>query len=1433
MLTPSNRMASLQVFVIVGLASLLVLSGLIVVLGPTSGAPATRASSVSPFTVACTVTINHEVAQHNVVQRAIDAFGPLSTPSSPVAICLGPGTFPEQLTINDTTSLTLRGSGNGSTFLAPPSVGANGVDLDNPSSPAYAVVGAWNDSDLTISDLTVNGTAAGNSLVNNCADFMGIYYGNTSGGLADLSVLGINDHGGCQGQNAIYANNGFFSTDVSYPTAVSITNSTVTGFGKNGITCNDVGVTCTVANNSVTTAPQALGYAATNGIQFWGAAGTITSNTVTGNDYLPGSCLDQNYFASAGSCASPYWSGGILVLSAPTVVNVSSNVLAGNQVGVWSIGAPTIAWDNTFPVSSVGYYAIVLDFSLVDAGGPSAVYTTGPYVGSAIGNQIGGQNVGILAYDDNATVDANTFSSVNVSVEVATDTGAAYSETVDQNTGSANVSGALLGDISSFQTGDTAVPSGTYSVVGNSLTNVSVAPGPGRAYGAYIFGAAATVSGNDLSGFSEGLAVVLPSTGDLSATGNTLSSPAVPVSGGGLYAFAGNATLESNTVTGYSWMNGPGWWPNSQATGIFAQCLNSCAVEDNVVTDNAIGIAVLSYLYGPSPAPSWPNADPPSAGPLNVSGNFVNDSGAFGIAFELNQGTGAESATPSASVFGNAIDNTLSGAVGLMVDQGTYSILDNVFVGTSAGGSSGASQPTGVGTIDTASIQVLDAYDSVTNACLGFDQYLDTTLFVATLNLTTDPPYYASDCGSAPVTFSETGLPTGTDWGVTVDASTYSTTTTSISIDLPAGSQAFSVTPVAGYTATPPSGSLTLAGTPLTQTIVFAVPMLSVTPSQGPAGATVTVSGTGFTGDTTLASLEFDNVAIGACTSGSLTTAPNGALGCTFAVPTGTSGTTVSATDSGGLVASASFTVTTPGITVTPGQGPIGATVTVAGGGFSVLSPVALTFDGVAVSSCAIGSLSTDASGAFSCGFAVPSGTSGTTVTVTDAGGQAPTGTFLVTTPQITVGPGQGPVGAAVTVSGTGFSVSQPVALTFDGVTVAACTSGSTTSDAAGAFSCGFSVPSGTSGTTVTATDGGGQVSTGTFTVTTVLITVTPGQGPVGAAVTVAGTGFSVSTPVALSFGAVALATCSSGSLTSDASGTFSCSFPVPSGTSGTTVTATDAGGTHASGTFTVTALSLTVSPKRGPIGAPVSVSGSGFSVSSSVTLTFDGVSVSSCTSGSLATSASGTFSCGFSVMSGTSGTTVRATDAGGSSATGVFTVTVPKITVSPTRGPVGARVTVTGTGFSVSSPVALVFDGVTISSCSGGGGLTTLATGSFSCSFRVPTGTSGTTVTGTDAYGQHASKPFTVTVPKITVTPAHGPVGSSVTVSGTRYSVSSTVALVFDNVAITSCTTGSLTTSATGTFSCTFSVPSGTSGTTVTATDVGGQYATKSFTVT
>lgn len=76
----------------------------------------------------------------------------------------------------------------------------------------------------------------------------------------------------------------------------------------------------------------------------------------------------------------------------------------------------------------------------------------------------------------------------------------------------------------------------------------------------------------------------------------------------------------------------------------------------------------------------------------------------------------------------------------------------------------------------------------------------------------------------APVTYSvaftQTGLPHGTPWSVTINGTTYSGNAGSVTTSLPNGTYNYTVDPVAGYTVAPASGAITVASagssTPLT-----------------------------------------------------------------------------------------------------------------------------------------------------------------------------------------------------------------------------------------------------------------------------------------------------------------------------------------------------------------------------------------------------------------------------------------------------------------------------------------------------------------------------------------------------------------------------------------------------------------------------------------
>ncbi len=816
--SPWMTAAVITVLAVLGVSTL----GLIAV-GPANVTPQLRVASTGAIFAAdgagptCSITVASENSADNAVQGAINLYA--STPGA--VICLGPGTFPEQLTINGTSRLTLLGSGNTSTILEPSAVQVNQVDLDS-GLPMYAIIGAHGDSDLSIQDLSVNGSLAYSS-VPGCNGFLGIYYADTSGTITGTSVSDINQQNGCQSQNAIFANNGYFQTQTAVPLGLYIANNTVSNYGKNGITCNDPGLTCTISANTVGTHPMVYGLSATNGIQLYGSTGTVLGNTVTGNTYLPSGCTNNYFFGGDNACPNVAEASGILLYAPGNGVNVSGNWLAGNQLGIAEVAGPVSAWYNT--IASASDYAIVFDFNSSLGWTGTPLYATGPYAGVAGDNSITNANVGILVYDDNATLEGNVLSEVNTSFEVANDLAVGYSVTLSGNVADSNVTGALLGDISAFQTGVTSYPTADFSVQGNTFVNASV--GGDAPDGILLTGASATVSDNTVTGFDQAIQAVLAPRGSATVSDNDLTAPALPPAGPGvgIYVFADTATISGNNVSGWSWQNGAGWWPNSQNPGIFAQCAATCDVAHNDLSHDAIGIAVISYLYGPNPAPGWPYAADPSAGPITVHANHVTDSTAFGIALELNQGPSASTIAPSATVTNNTVDNTLSGAVGLMVDQGYYTIAGNVFSGTTLSGTSGSSQPTGEGSIGTAPIQVLNANDYATWANLSYNVFEGVTSpDLAVLNVTSGGGFAHAGFGEA-TEFAESGLPGGTEWYLNVTgAPKVGLTASSFIEDLPNGTIDYrAATSNPRYHAVDPSSSVTVSGGGQTVTVPFAL----------------------------------------------------------------------------------------------------------------------------------------------------------------------------------------------------------------------------------------------------------------------------------------------------------------------------------------------------------------------------------------------------------------------------------------------------------------------------------------------------------------------------------------------------------------------------------------------------------------------------------
>ena len=153
--------------------------------------------------------------------------------------------------------------------------------------------------------LSVDGS--NNQISGTCAiDLVGIYYQNASGTISQISARNQEltpDLFGCQDGLAIYVESGYGTGGSA---VVTIQNSSVHDYDKNGITADGSGTVATITGNYV------VGIGATtliaqNGIQVSdGANGSVKNNTVTDDVYI--SPEGGPYYSASGILL--YDSGG-------------------------------------------------------------------------------------------------------------------------------------------------------------------------------------------------------------------------------------------------------------------------------------------------------------------------------------------------------------------------------------------------------------------------------------------------------------------------------------------------------------------------------------------------------------------------------------------------------------------------------------------------------------------------------------------------------------------------------------------------------------------------------------------------------------------------------------------------------------------------------------------------------------------------------------------------------------------------------------------------------------------------------------------------------------------------------------------------------------------------------------------------------------------
>jgi chitodextrinase len=345
--------------------------------------------------------------------------------------------------------------------------------------------------------------------------------------------------------------------------------------------------------------------------------------------------------------------------------------------------------------------------------------------------------------------------------------------------------------------------------------------------------------------------------------------------------------------------------------------------------------------------------------------------------------------------------------------------------------------------------------------------------------------------------------------------------------------------------------------------------------------------------------------------------------------------------------------------------------------------------------------------------------------------------------------PSRGAIGSTVTINGSGFTGATQVSLCLVPTTYTVLSATTVTA----------TVPAGAcDGLWRVTTPAGTGVSGLAFTSTSpTLSTFSPSTGGVGSTVTISGTNFTGATQVSLCLVQTTFTLVSATTVRA----------AVPSGACDGRWRITTAAGTAASDqTFTVTQGSLAItgfSPATGAVGSTVTINGSGFNGATQVSLclvptTFTLVSATTITA---------------AVPSGACDGLWRVTTSAGTAASGnYFTVATGSFSISgfsPASGAIGSTVTINGSGFTAATDVSLCLVPTNFTVLSATTLTATVPPDACDGRWRV------TTPAGTAA----SNGVFTNTSPTVaTFSPASGPVGTIVTVSGTNFTGATQVSL-------------------------------------------------------
>jgi parallel beta-helix repeat protein len=268
-------------------------------------------------------------AAYTSIQAAVDA----AKSGDVIRVCAG--TYPEQVVIDKSLSVE---ADNG-VIVIPSDVVANSAGSSSGEAIA-AIILVKNAVNVELEGLIVDGSA--NGLAACSPNFIGILYQDASGSIEHNAVRHVrlaSNLSGCQSGGAIVV-----ESSASGQSSVTVTDNSVDGYQKNGITANEPGTKVDVTENAVSGLGPTTG-AAQNGIQIgFGAQGRVTNNAVADNIYSP--C------ESAANCPSN--AAGILIYQSDGV-RVERNTLGSNQVGIF------VAANNGAITGNTVFHSVALD----------------------------------------------------------------------------------------------------------------------------------------------------------------------------------------------------------------------------------------------------------------------------------------------------------------------------------------------------------------------------------------------------------------------------------------------------------------------------------------------------------------------------------------------------------------------------------------------------------------------------------------------------------------------------------------------------------------------------------------------------------------------------------------------------------------------------------------------------------------------------------------------------------------------------------------------------------------------------------------------------------------------------------------------------------------------------------------------------------------